>query len=700
MPYAVHKIRESLLKVAIKRSALLIASAGLLSVFGCGGNSTNTAINVPVTVIDGPIGNATVCLDKNDNGTCDSGEPSGRTDSAGKVTLKVDVADAGKYPVIAVVGTDAADADTGPVPVAFTLKAPADHVALITPLTTLVQTMVENTGLSSTAAESQVKAQVGIDVSLFEDFSQGTTDRHKAAAMAARMLVLAAQQQSAALAGAVGATAIDGTTISQADLDKAIQNRMLEILPTVLAALADPVVQAAAPGAAREAELLKQAQGLIAPANGGLTAAALRTVVAINRPAGNSRADDPAEATASASLLNLWFRSVSDWSLKVASSSAVQNTPAADGSRRYRELFIAQVSGAVPFNWDPFSNPFFAAMVHWNGSAWVTCPGNYETTKSAPDAFGNRQYNFCDGLITGSGKGTTFDVSGRKMVDVYDELVAAGYSNLNIDAATSVLGATTFPAGSQLTYGRSTILTGAETYYADPFPSVTQYSAAVAAGGVASTQAADFGCNSAEFSGRGTPSTTLESMASATTGTPCIFGQGSFEYLGTTYTSPDATEEAWGNSTLGIGTLGGLPVGTAMTPDYYTSYRQIRIAFKGAGSNPVTFYACKVRFIDGSPRNCSVVGAGSYSIVTQGDARVMTLNNLPASVSSMPVLRVFVERANLVHLGLQEKPRASRGAQLNLTGLNALFSALGLPAFDPNNPPVLSAGPPAMSFSR
>lgn len=69
--------------------------------------------SVPVTVIDGAIENAVVCLDISLNGACDSDEPSGRTDVDGNVTLQVAPANAGRYPIVAQVGTDAEDADHG-----------------------------------------------------------------------------------------------------------------------------------------------------------------------------------------------------------------------------------------------------------------------------------------------------------------------------------------------------------------------------------------------------------------------------------------------------------------------------------------------------------------------------------------------------------------------------------------------------------
>ena len=73
------------MKIRMKRLTLGIASAGLFSLYGCGGGSSSvtpavtppvvTTTSVPITVIDGAIQNATVCLDKNSNGSCDAGEP-------------------------------------------------------------------------------------------------------------------------------------------------------------------------------------------------------------------------------------------------------------------------------------------------------------------------------------------------------------------------------------------------------------------------------------------------------------------------------------------------------------------------------------------------------------------------------------------------------------------------------------------------
>ncbi len=203
---------KSLSVLAIAAAALVIGCGGS----GGGGTAAPAAETTPVAVqvIDGAIANAVVCLDVNANGSCDSGEPTGRTDTAGKVTLNVSAADAGKYPVLAVVGTDAIDADHGPVTTAFVMKAPADKTAVVSPLTTLVQSSVETTGTTSDQAAANVQAQLGIDVSVFQDYTANRSRQGTTLAAVARMVVVTQQQQSLALASAVGTAGIDGSTVS------------------------------------------------------------------------------------------------------------------------------------------------------------------------------------------------------------------------------------------------------------------------------------------------------------------------------------------------------------------------------------------------------------------------------------------------------------------------------------------------------
>jgi hypothetical protein len=694
------------MKIRLERWQRTCCGASLLlAIAGCGGGGGGgdtgstpvaTTTNVSTTVIDGAIKNAVVCLDKNGNGKCDSDEVQGKTDAAGTVTLAVPNADLGKYPIVAVVGTDAVDADNGPVSVAYTMSAPADQTGVVSPLTTLVQQTVAGTGATTAVATKAVQNATGLAVSLFQDFTKvaAPTDGSPSAATVARMVVVTTQQQAGAIASIVGTTAIDGATITQTDLDKAIQKKLLELLPDLVTALSDPAVLAATTPAAKEAALLAAATTLVT--NSGLTPAALATVVAINNQTASPAPAASASPVASYNLQSLSFTNATNYVARVFSGSAAQNTPDASNNVKYVERRWRSVGGSIA-KWGAGSEPVRGADLHWNGSAWTNCPINFENTSSVRDAQGNSVYNYCDSAETGKSARATFDVSGKTMAEVYAQARAAGYTNLTI-ADPTVLGSASFPAGSALFYQASTALTEAISYYpagaANPAGTsgvVSQYSPAVSAGGDATQQAAGVGCNSTEYNNTsGTSSTSLEGMISAMPGTPCVYAQGSFVYNGVTYTS-DVPNESWGNSTVSIGTIGTAVTGSGPAPGYYTTNTRLRAAFKGTGANAVTYYACRERFVGPSTRNCTVIGTGSYTITTLGDARVMTLNNLPVQTAALNYNRVFVERGGFVYFGYQSKPAVYNTARLNTIGANALLTQLGITPEDPTVPLALTA---------
>lgn len=215
---------------------LMLAAGGLMSMalVGCGGGSdaaapTEAPVNVPVTVVDGAIQNAVVCLDRNANGACDAGEPFGKTNADGNVTLEVPAADAGKYPIVAIVGTDAIDKDNGPVTVPYTMKAPADAPALVSPLTTLVQAHVETTNTTTAEAKLSVADQLGVSGdALMADFTKADDAASLQAGTLARLVVVTKQEQVTATSGATGA---GGSALSAAEIEAAVNARLLQRSP-------------------------------------------------------------------------------------------------------------------------------------------------------------------------------------------------------------------------------------------------------------------------------------------------------------------------------------------------------------------------------------------------------------------------------------------------------------------------------------
>jgi len=104
------------------------------------------------TLADGYIKNAVVFADANDNGVWDEGEVKTTTDGQGNFSLKN-----GKGTLISIGGTDIS---TGSA-VNGSFKAPAGS-SMISPLTTLVQSVASSGKLSAAAAESLVKEKLGI----------------------------------------------------------------------------------------------------------------------------------------------------------------------------------------------------------------------------------------------------------------------------------------------------------------------------------------------------------------------------------------------------------------------------------------------------------------------------------------------------------------------------------------------------------
>lgn len=395
-----------------KRVSLLCLGAVSLVLYGCGGGGGGSLTDdLSVTVIDGAIQNATVCLDKNRNGACDAGEPSGTTDAAGKATLKVDKADAGKFPVIAVVPVGAIDADSGPVAVGFTMKAPADKTAIVSPLTTLVQTLIEDSGLTSAAAEVEVKAQAGLTLSLFDDFTKGTSTDHQSAGALARLIVVTTQQQTTALVGTINSTDLNGATITQEKLNQAIQKRLLERLPAMAAIV--PAVVAMAP-IAREAEIASQAGQLVA--GNELTTANIGTVVAINNPAPTNAAATPTQQVqALVALLDAAFASntldlaaVDD---AFVDKCSINNGYTRETGRAYRE-----------------ANPLLSALYNRYriGSTRTNVEVLAERTSTNPDGSSRRELDvkykvsYTDGTSTDpSTEGITTLISGSSQGSVF-----------------------------------------------------------------------------------------------------------------------------------------------------------------------------------------------------------------------------------------------------------------------------------------
>jgi mono/diheme cytochrome c family protein len=173
--------------------------------------------------MDGLIRNAKVCVDSNNNHACDAGEIQGSTDANGQVTLSIPTASLGAAKIIANVGTDAVDVDNGAVPTAFTMTAPATGgtTAVVSPLTTMVQSKMDTDKVSLEDAINYVKTQTGLTTaSPMDNFieKRASSAEHRKAGDVARLLVLSMQKSKTVAASTTATTAtacLTGSTDSE-----------------------------------------------------------------------------------------------------------------------------------------------------------------------------------------------------------------------------------------------------------------------------------------------------------------------------------------------------------------------------------------------------------------------------------------------------------------------------------------------------
>ena len=181
-----------MMKQQLKLLSVMIASAfALAACGGGGGGSSTTPADTPVSlsgfVVDGYLEGAKVCLDLNNNQTCDTGEPSAVSAAGGAYSIDITAytsAQLSNVHLVTEVPETAKDADdlgktlaqAGKKP--YTLLAPvssyvsfgADGIkttvagaAIVSPLTTLVShNMIVNTGQTVAAAQTAVSARLNL----------------------------------------------------------------------------------------------------------------------------------------------------------------------------------------------------------------------------------------------------------------------------------------------------------------------------------------------------------------------------------------------------------------------------------------------------------------------------------------------------------------------------------------------------------
>jgi len=202
-----------------KQLATIAAVLTVGLVAGCGGGggstpATGAAVStISGTVADGYLVGATVFLDKNGNYQLDAGEPSTLTDANGAYTLKVDPADMGKYPIVAMaIKGQTIDKDTNQtVPNSYVLSMPASAISgmansnFISPMSTLLrEKMQANPGMTFADAMAQLRNQMNLQagIDMMADYIAGSQSGPNAAQYQA--MHANAQKMAGLMAGQAG----------------------------------------------------------------------------------------------------------------------------------------------------------------------------------------------------------------------------------------------------------------------------------------------------------------------------------------------------------------------------------------------------------------------------------------------------------------------------------------------------------------
>ena len=368
--------RVTALASALCSAALLSACLGGGGDGGAGDAVAAAPVLQVVKVVDGPIKGTLVRLDRNENGGCDTDEVQGTTAEDGTVTFSDTAADSLPYPVIALVGVGAVDADNGPVATAYVMGTPPDRPGLVTPLTTLLTLQAAAPGVGTADAEKMVQYKLGTSAALLADYS-GKRDADSAyAATVAWLVVMTSQQQALATVGAKDAS---GIAVPQVDVVRAIHDSLLTQLTALAAAAVDPALAAAGCATEREAAIQIAAAGVAA--NAGLTTTNLASVLAVAKLLA---ASDPAGTLAAAETLRWFcFTDAQNYSFRMFKTTAEQTVVVAGlrQANEYREQSVGS-NGTVTFDqqWgEGLNNLARNQVVHHHTTSDVVNPDAYNT---------------------------------------------------------------------------------------------------------------------------------------------------------------------------------------------------------------------------------------------------------------------------------------------------------------------------------
>lgn len=208
-------------------------------------------------VADGYLQGATICVDVNENGSCDEDEPQTISAAGGVYSLDIPEDAAGK-PIVADIPAEAIDEDTGePIGKKLVFSTPGDKPSFVSPITTLVhQELKNNPSLNSADAEATVMETLGLpddeETSLFTDYvaesdsnDESKRDKfrfiHQTARVVASMLdEIRENVETSAVNNGID---LAGDSEARKAVHKLVREEVRALLPEISAAVADRIVE-------------------------------------------------------------------------------------------------------------------------------------------------------------------------------------------------------------------------------------------------------------------------------------------------------------------------------------------------------------------------------------------------------------------------------------------------------------------------
>ncbi|MDT7833801.1 hypothetical protein [Aquabacterium sp. OR-4] len=601
----------------------LVAAAALLSAcLGSGDDAAEAPVALSGQVVDGPLQGAVVCLDLNDNGQCDSGEPQSITDADGRYRLDVAAGEAGLHAIVAMAPPGAIDKETGAaIGTALLLKAPPSGTpgaqsVFVSPLSTVVADTAALNGISVAEAAASVQAQLGLAASPLSDFTASGADAglgQAARAVGRLMLDTARLAADASVPAAAAATLV-----------REAVTRQLPVLATALAAV--PAEASAAERSQAAAVAVTEALNL-SPGTVAVVAATLA------KPAGTSDAAGPF-----VSVRRFSYTDAANYSYQIftGDSSKTDST----GAWVAHEPRASMVAGeAIAYSRN---------QLYWTGSAWNRCDNGYAVVSTVA-ATGTRPQK---SLYCGASRTESWPV----WEDIGGQTLRAVITRMRAFPLRDTVGSTTDNSGLPVKWGPDPALLPADAV----FPAGARYSHRSATSDLGGTDRIELAVKPTVRWPDGVfrQATTLEHYS----------GMGG-DLAGAVTISSSNTAY-----------LDDEPPGV-QTDDTLEAFKRWRIAVDVAGLK-ARFYRCDLRKSDQVSINCVAMGDGTLSIATQGGLRLLRVAGgyPPALKQRVSRQRFWVEHVGTVFRGTTDLQRSYHDQRLNAVAWDALRSALGLSA--------------------